>query len=472
MDTLVQDLRYAVRMLLKAPAFTVVALLTLMLGIGPNTVIFSIVDAVLLRPLPFRESERLAVVWERNFLHERGSHGTGRNVAGPANFVRWREQNHVFEELAAGLAWPANVNDGTGEPERVPVGIVSPNAFSMVGIQPVLGRGFVSEEEQRGKDNVVILSQHYWKRRYGGDTSVIGRNIQLNANKVTIVGVMPDRVNFPDAVDLWTPFTITPQTRTAGGRYLTVLGRLKPGVSVAQAQADMDVVASRTRAELPAWDANWGANVVPLGEQVVGNVRRALLVLLGAVLFVLLIACANVANLLLARATAREREMGVRVALGARRGRIIRQLLTESVLLGALGGAAGLLLAYWSLNPLVAALPTEVPAFRVIGINVQVLGFGITISLLTGSIFGLAPALRVSTTSPQAALKEGGRGASVGRAQHRLRNALVIVEAATALVLLTAAGLMIHSFVQLLRVDAGFDPTKVLTLQVSLPGAQ
>ncbi len=466
METLLQDLRYGIRMLLKSRGFTAVAVLSLALGIGGNTVIFSIIDAVLLRPLPFRDSSQLVMVFERNSARNRGN-----TVVAPANFLRWRQQNHVFTEMAAGIDWPANLNDASGEPERAVVGVVSPNLFSLLGVQPLLGRSFTNDEELPEKGNVVLLSRAYWQRRYGGDPNVLGRTIELSAQPVTIVGVMPDRVNFPAAVDMWVPFVLTPQRRSWDGRYLTVVARLKPGITVAQARVDMDVVAASTRAELPQFDTGWDANVVPLGEQVVSNVRRGLLVLLGAVVFVLLIACANIANMLLARASVRSREMAVRVALGASRSRIIRQVLTESSLLGLLGGISGLLLASWSLNPLIAALPAEIPAFRRISINPQVLGFAFAVSIATGLMAGLASALRVSATTPHDAMLEGGRGSSAGRSQQRARNALVVAEVATAMVLLTTAGLMIESFVRLLRVDPGFDPEHVLTMQVSLPGS-
>jgi putative ABC transport system permease protein len=472
MDSVLQDIRYAVRTMLRMPGFAATAILTLALGIGANTVIFSVVDAVLLRPLPFQDTQRLAVVWERRLDHENlGSHGPGRNVAGPANLVRWREQSQAFESFAAGVGWPMNLTGGP-EPERVQTGIVTANLFSVLGVDPVLGRGFLPEEEQKGKDDVLILSRGYWQRRFGGDPSVIGRTVQLNGTPVRVVGVMPDFVKFPADVQIWTPFSIGPQTRTARGRSLVVVGRLKPDVSFERAQADMDLVSANTRAELKDFDANWGTTVVPLAEQVVGNVRSALYVLLGAVAFVLLIACANVANLLLARATSREREIGIRLALGASRARIVVQLLTESTLLSVAGGAVGLALAYWSIGPVVAALPSDVPRFTAINLNLQVLAFTTVIAVATGVIFGFAPALRVSAVSPQSALKEGGRSGTAGRETHRLRSGLVIAETATAIVLLAAGALLLQSFVRLLHVDTGFDGNNVVTLQVSPSSAR
>jgi putative ABC transport system permease protein len=464
-ESLIQDLRFGLRMLRKSPSFTIAAVLTLALGIGANTTVFSIIDAVLLRPLPFRDSSRLVVVWERDSNRNRS-----RVAVGPANFVRWREENRVFTEMAAGTGWPANLNDGSNEPERVLVGVVSPNLFDMLGIQPVIGRSFAQDEERPEKGNVVLLTRGYWERRYGGDSKILGHTIRLGEYTATIIGVMPDRVNFPDTVDMWQPFVLTPQRRTWDGRYLTVIARLKLGITVAEAQANMDAVAANTRAEMPLFDAGWGASVLPLSEQIVQDVKRPLLVLLGAVFVVLLIACANIANMLLARASVRSREMAVRIALGASQGRVIRQLLTESMLLGLFGGAAGVLLAYWTLNPLLSMLPREVPRFRVIGTNAQVLGFSIAVSLATGIACGLSGALRAHSTAPQAAMNEGGRSFSSGARQHRVRDVLVVAEVATSLVLLAGAGLLINSFIRLVHVDPGFDPTHVLTMNVSLPG--
>jgi putative ABC transport system permease protein len=368
-------------------------------------------------------------------------------------------------------AWPMNLTGGP-EPERVQAGIISPNFFSLLGVNPILGRTFAPEEEDPAKAQVMLLSRGYWKRRFGGDANVIGRVLQLNGDNVTIVGVVPDYVKFPDAVDVWRPLRLSAGARNSRGRSLVVVGRLKPGVSVEQAQADMDVVSSNTRAELPDMDAGWGVTVVPMNEQMVGDVRQALYVLLGAVAFVLLISAANVANLLLARATAREREVGIRIALGARRGRIIRQLLTESTLLSLVGGALGLLIAFWALSPLTSLLPKQVPRFTPIELNLQVLGFTFAIAVLTGIVFGLAPALRVSSASPQGALKEGGRSGAVGREHHRLRGGLVIAETATAMVLLICAGLLLQSFVRLLREPAGMQTDNVMTLQVSPASAR
>ena len=467
MGSVLQDIRYAVRTWMKSPALALIALVTIALGIGANTVIFSVVDAVLLRPLPFRDAGRLAVVWERRLDHsDAGSHGPGRNSVGPANFIRWREQSHAFDGIAGGIGFAMNLTGGA-EPERLQTGIVTANLFSVLGVEPILGRGFLPEEQEPGKGNVIILSRGYWQRRFGGDKGVIGQTVHLNGDAVRIVGVMPDYVKFPADVQLWTPWTIGPNTRNARGRFLVTVARLKPGITFAQAQADMDLVSTNTRAELKDFDVNWGVTVVPLSEQIVGKIRQALYVLLAAVAFVLLIACANVANLLLARATSREREIAIRLALGAGRWRIVAQLLTESTLLGVVGGTLGLGLAYWSIGPLVATLPSDVPRFTAIELNLQVLAFTTLAAVGTGILFGLAPALRVSAVSPQSALKEGGRTGSAGREHHRLRSGLVVAETATAIVLLAAGALLLQSFVRLLHVDTGFDGHNVLTLQVA-----
>ncbi len=465
LERLWQDVCFGWRMLRKNPGFAGTAVLTLALGIGANTAMFTVINAVLLQPLPFKDRDRLVMVWERNFAREGEP-----NVVGPANFIRWREQNQVFEDLGAFISVPLNLTGG-GEPERVPVGIVSPGVLTTLGVSAARGRIFLPEEEQPGRDNVVLLSDGLWKRRFGSDPAIVAKSINLSGEAVQIVGVMPPHFSFMSDVDLWTPLTMHPEMRTAGGRYLTVIARLKPGVSLAQAQADMDRVAAQTRAELAEFDAGWGTTIVPLREQLVGGIRRALLVLLGAVGFVLLIACANVANLLLARASARQKEMAIRAALGGSRGRLVWQLLTESVMLAVLGGIGGTVLAYWGVPAIAAIVPAAIPSFAQLAIDPAVLGFTGLVSLLTGIFFGLAPALRMSSVNPHTALQEGGR-TSAGGARHRLRSALVVAEAATALVLLVGAGLLIRSFVRLLEVDPGFRPENVLTMQVSLPSAK
>ena len=465
MDSLFQDVRYAIRLLLKSPGFAVVAILTLALGIGANTTMFSVVDAVLLESAPFRDPQRLVMIWEKKF---NGNAANKTNVAGPANYIRWTEQNHSFEDMGAFIAFPLNVQFN-GEAERVVAGIATPSLFTTLGTRAALGRTFLPEEQQPGKDNVAMLSYSYWQKRFGGEQNVIGRDVVLNGNSDKIVGVLPPNFDLQEKVDVWTTLTVRPETRNARGRYLTVIGRLKPGVSVHQAQADMDLVSSHTRAELADFDAGWGVNLVPFNEQMVGKLRLALYVLLGAVAFVLLIACANIANLMLAKASAREKEIGIRVALGVSRGRLVRQLLTESSLLSLAGGLAGVGLASFAMRAVIAMAPAAFPGYTNIRLNVPVLLFTFGVSLCTGIFFGLAPAVRASRTDPQTALKDGGKGVSApGR--HRFRNALVITEAATAIVLLIGAGILLRSFVRLINVDAGFKPQGVLTMQVAVSG--
>ncbi len=465
MDTLLQDARYAIRLLLKSPGFALVAILTLALGIGANTTMFSVIDAVLLESAPFRDPQRLVMVWEQKF---NGNAANKTNVAGPANYIRWTEQNHSFEELGAFIAFPLNVQVN-GEAERVVTGIATPTLFTTLGTRPALGRIFLPEEQQPGKDNVAMLSYSYWQRRFGGELGVIGRNLTLNGSSDKIVGVLPPNFDLQEKVDVWTTLTVRPETRNARGRYLTVIGRLKPGVSLQQAQADMDLVSSRTRAELVDFDAGWGVNLVPFNEQMVGGLKRALYVLLAAVTFVLLIACANIANLMLAKASAREKEIAVRVALGVSRARLARQLLTESTVLSLAGGLAGIALANFAIRAIIAMAPAAFPGYTSIELNTPVLAFTMAVSVLTGIVFGLAPAIRAARTDPQSVLKDGGKG-TAAPGHHRFRNVLVIAEAATAMVLLVGAGILLRSFIRLINVDAGFQPRGVLTMQVAVSG--
>ncbi len=465
MDTFWQDLKYGARMLVKNRGITAIAILTLALGIGANTTIFSVVEAVLLRRLPYSEPDRLAVIWEHNFKRNRKT-----NVAGPANFMRWQEWNHSFERMAGFIERDANVTD-IGEPERVPVGLVTSEFFATLRVSAAKGRAIAAEDGNPGAQEVVVLSDGYWKRRFGADPGVVGKAITLNGSKRTIVGVMPADFRGLMVADIWVPIVLTEEYRKAGGRWMIVVGRLKPAVGTQQAQAEMDAIAQRTREELPEFDAGWGVNVVSLRDQLTGDVRLPLLVLLGAVGLVLLIACANIANLLLARASARERELAVRAALGAGRTRLVRQLLTESTLLGLLGGAAGLLLATWSVEGLQAILPADLARFTTVQLNSGVMLFSILLSLATGLLFGAAPALMVARSGLQESLKEGGRS-SGAVARPWIRNALVVSEVALSLMLLAGAGLLLKSFSRLQNVHSGFNPDGVLTMQISLPGTK
>jgi putative ABC transport system permease protein len=466
MDTLWQDIKYGARMLVKNRGITAVAVLALALGIGANTAIFSVIEAVLLRRLPFAESDRLVVVWENNFKRDRKT-----NVVGPANFMRWQDWNHSFERMAAFIEWPVNVT-GVGEPERVPVGLVTSEFFTTLGVNAALGRAIQPEDGKPGAERVLLLSDGYWKRKFGADPNVVGKTLAVNGEKRTIVGVMPADFRGLMVVDMWSPNVLSAEQRNAGGRWMVVIARLKPGASMATAQAEMNLLSDRTRAELPKFDAGWGVTVVPLREQLTGDVKLALLVLLGAVGLVLLIACANVANLLLARAATREKELAIRAALGAGRLRLVRQLLTESVLLSLLGGGAGLLLASWGMDGLQTILPADLGRFTAIELNQSVLGFTVMLSMITGLFFGAAPSLALLRPALQESLKEGGRSSGRAAARPWVRNALVVSEVALSLVLLSCAGLLLKSFARLQSVHAGFDPKGVLSMQVSLASAK
>ncbi len=474
METLWQDLRYGARMLAKSPGFTAVAVLTLALGIGANTAIFSVVNGVLLRPLPYEEPGQLVRVWNQ-FLSE----GVPQLWLSEPELIYYRKNTRALEGIAVYTTGGANLT-GQGEALRVTAANVSANFFPLLRVDAFLGRTFTPEEDTPGNDRVIVLGHGFWQRRFGGDPTIIGETVSLSDNPYTVIGVMPSGFAFPDGnVDLWTPIAIgLANPGNAGHHYLQPIARLKAGVTFGQGMADIQRTALQYAREnyLKATDEQlqqfgWGAYLVPLHESVVGDVRPALLILLGAVGFVLLIACANVANLLLARAAVREKEVAIRAALGAGRGRIIRQLLTESILLGLVGGAAGLLLAFWSLRVLVALGPENLPRLEEIGIDAGVLGFTLGVSLLTGIVFGLVPALPASRPDLHESLKEGGRSAA-GARHHRLRSLLVVSEVALALVLLIGAGLLIQSFSQLLAVAPGYQTENILTLRIALPRAR
>ena len=468
METFLQDMRYALRTLLKRPAFTVIVVLALALGIGANTAIFSVVNAILLRPLPYKNPDRIVMVWMDN--HKLG---VDQDWHSYPNYSDYRDQSSTFEDVAAFNDRSFNLT-GTGDPVRVVGAWTTANLFQVLGVDPILGRAFSGEEETPGKDLVAVLSYGLWQRRFGSDPNVIGQPISLNGVDRTIVGVMPPTFRFPEkTTELWIPLAAGPQLKQARGSFwLKAVGRLKPGVTLQQARADMGAIASHLVEQFPGIMANYGVNLVPLHEQVTGNVRTALLVLLAAVAFVLLIACANVANLLLARAASREREIAIRTALGASRRRIVQQLLTESALLGLLGGVVGLILAIWGLDALKALSPATIPRLDQIGVDGRVLGFTFAMSLLTGFIFGLVPALQASKPDLNETLKEGGRGATGGARGRRIRGSLVVSEIALSLVLLIGAGLLIKSFIHLQRFDLGFNPNNLLTMRVQLPGSK
>ncbi len=469
MQSLFQDLRYGARMLLKKPGFTVVAVITIALGIGANTAIFSVVNAVLLRPLPFEDPARLVMVWENH----QGRGGPEREWLSPADFEDWRAQNGVFTNLAAMNNWGPTLT-GSAEPEPLVGASVSHDMFALLRREPSIGRSFLAEEDQRGAPNVVVLSNELWQRRFGSDRGIIGKAISLDGANVTVVGVMPAGFKFPviPNTELWRPLrpTINPSCQR-GCLVLRAIARLKPGVSFERASADLSTIAQRLEGEYPESNSKVGALLVPLQEQLVGNMRRPLMVLLGAVGFVLLIACANIANLMLARGKTREREIAIRAALGASRARVVRQLLSESGLLVLVGGTLGLLLAFWLLRLFTGLGPAGAPRFDEVGIDGRVILFTLGTAILTGLIFGLLPALNVSRPDLNNSLKEG-KGSVDGARGGRLRGALVIAEMALALMLLIGGGLLMKSFLLLQSVDPGFNPDRVLTLNLFLNRTQ
>ena len=464
METLIQDLRYGIRLLAKKPGFTLVVVMTLALGIGVNTAIFSVVNTVLLRPLPYKDAEQIAVVWETL-----PSIGLEENTPAPANYIKWREQNEVFENIAAFTVGFTNLT-GAGEPERVDSLRVSASVFPLLGVEPMLGRTFLPEEDQPGASRVVVLSHSLWQRRFGRDPGILEKNITVNDRSYTVIGVMPPSFKFPLLkAELWVPIAFTPDARTEMSRNLWVLARMKPGITRDQAQAEMQTIT--TRGQDPQAAFRFGVNVVPLGEQLVGHIRPALLVLLAATGFVLLIACVNVANLLLARATTRQKEIAVRLALGAGRWRLMRQLLTESLMLASLGGAAALLLAMWGVDVLSSLMPDNISQAKSVFIDSRVFAFTLGVSLVTGIVFGIIPALQATKPNLNETLKEGGRDSSSG-SRRWVRNLLVIAEVSLALVLLIGAGLMMKSFQRLNNVDMGFQPDNLLAMQVQLSSSK
>jgi len=480
METLLQDLRYGLRVLLTRPGFTAVAIIALALGIGANSAIFSVVSGVVLRPLPYKDPSRLMMVWSRRPLLQ-AQEGLSEYPVSAADFIDWRDRNQSFEQIAAFHSQPFNLT-GAGEPEYLGGVRASANLFSLLGVEAQQGRTFLPEEDQLGAGHVVAISDGLWKRRFGADPNIVGQKLILNDEPYTVVGVLPKDFQFPRKgelpagyqfprqADFYTPLAWTPAQATNRGRnFLAVVARLKAGVTMQQAQADVDGIAEQLRQEYPQANANKEIFVVSLHQQAVGKVRTALFVLLGAVGFVLLIACANVANLLLARAATRHKEFAIRTALGASRLRVIRQLLTESILLSILGGAAGLLISLWGTDLLLAISPGNLPRMDTVSVDARVLAFTFALSVLTGVVFGLAPAIQISKPDLNDALKEGGRASSIGFRHNRFRSLLVVSEIALSLVLLIGAGLMIRSFIRLLNVDPGLNPDHLLTLDVGLP---
>jgi putative ABC transport system permease protein len=458
------DLRFGARRLIKNPGFSFIAILTLALGVGANTAIFTVVNSVLLRPLPYKEADRLVMVkdtWLPKFPEF---------AAAPANFLDWRKENTVFERLVAIRRSSMNLT-GKGDPEQLIGGAVTEGFFPMLGVAPQLGRDFLPEENQTGKNNVLILDHGFWQKRYGGDPGIINQSISFDGQSYTVIGVLPSTFSFLDGdVAYWTPLAFTPeQAQNRGGHNLgRVVGRLKPGVTLEQASAEMVAIAGRLAAQYPA-DVGWSVKVMSLLEYNVRSIKPALLILLAAVAFVLLIACVNVANLLLSRAAGRTKEIAIRSALGAGRGRIIRQLLTESMLLALLGGAAGLALAKWGLDLLLMFAPENLPRMSQVSLDGRIFGFTALLTLLTGVLFGLVPALQASNPNLNETMKDGGRGSTEGGRGKLIRNSLVVLEVSTALVLLIGAGLMIKSFWRLQQINPGFNLQNTMTATVALP---
>lgn len=462
-----QDIRLAIRSLLRAPGFAFVAILTLALGIGANAAVFSVVDGVLLKPMPFASPDDLVMVWEHNLPRDNRT-----NAVSPGNFVHWRERQTSFTDMSALFRTTGNLSEG-GEPEELRMQIVSEAFFRTLGVAPMRGRTFTPEEDAPPRTKMII-SHGLWQRRFGGDEGILGRKVTVSGQPVEVIGVMPRGFQFLDEnIDMWMPIALPPEARTPRGRSIRVVARLKPGVTADQARQEMIGIHRQLAQEFPNVNGSWSANVQPLGEHVSGKLKPTLLVLLGAVGFVVLVACANVASLVLARAAARQREVAVRTALGASWARLARQALAESLTLALLGGAAGIVLAYWLLNLLLAAADRglTLPRAHEIGLDARVLGFTAILCVVTGLLFGLVPAIWSRRANVTDALKDTGRGGTSATAT-RARSMLVVAEIALAIVLLTGAGLMLRSFARLMAVEPGFETTKVMTFSVSLPAAR
>src|SRR6185369_4742607 len=468
MENLLSDARYAIRNLLRRPGFTLIAVVTLALGIGANTAIFSAINALVLKPLPFPDLDRVVAIWDKM-----PSHGVLHNEVTFANYLDLKAQNRSFEQLALYRWWSPNLT-GVEPPERIQGFLVTANFFDSLAMKPILGRSFVDEENQPGKDAVAIITHSLWQRRFGGDPDILNKTITINTVVRKIIGVMPEHFNFPKGAEVYAPIAITPELmKSRGSHSYYIIGRLNRGTSIASAQADIDNIMARLEQQFPDTNTGWGATAFPLVADTVRTYDTALWIMMGAVGFVLLIACANVANLMLARASGRQKEIALRTALGASRWRIVRQLLTESLIVALIGGVVGVLIGFWGVDALRAANPGEAsrfaPGWYNLGINTSVLLFTLGLSLLSGIVFGLAPALQASKTNLNDSLKEGSRQTT--GSSHRLRSSLVVFEVALSLMLLVGAGLLTRSFLSLLKTDAGFNPDHVLTMNLVLPVA-
>jgi putative ABC transport system permease protein len=465
---MLNDLRFAIRQLRKNPGFTAVAVLTLALGIGANTAIFSVMNATLLRQLSYKDPDRIVMLWGTN---PGGFGWRGKTGFSAPSFLDYQQQNQVFERMATFNSVDFTLI-GADSPEPVLGGMVAAEFFDVLAVQPIFGRLFLEEDTQTGRDHVAVLSYNLWQRRFGSDPHIIGRSIRLDATAYTVVGVLPQGFNFsiPDyykSRDLWVPNVLPRDTSKRGHKYLSVIARLKQGVTLRQAEQDMSVITERLAREYPREMTGFGVKLTPLHEQIVGDIRLVLLLLFGAVSFLLLIACANVANLQLARSSTRRKEIAIRTALGASRGRLLRQLLTESVLLASIGGALGLMVASWGIGLLTGLGPAG--AGTVVTVDSSVLAYSLGLSLITGILFGLVPALQPTPTRLSEPLREGGRNSVASESGLRLRRLLTVSEVALSMILLIGAGLLIRSFVGLLQVDPGFETKNILTTRFNLP---
>jgi putative ABC transport system permease protein len=466
MNTLLQDLRYGLRMLLKNKSFTAIAVLALALGIGANTAIFSLVNGVLLRPLPFPNAERIVFFEGKN----PPAGITDSNISFP-DFTDWSQQTDLFASTAAFYTGNSNLGADGAEPERVPRAGVTSGFFNVLGVQPAIGRSFVAEDDQPDTQTVAIISDGLWKRRFGSDPGIIGKQVQISARSITIIGVMPPGFEMPEQTQIWMTSGVKASEEPRDNRSWSAIGRLNPGVDLKQAQSRISAIDAKLANQFPDTNKGWDTTVWILHERLVKEVKPSLLALLGAVGFVLLIACANVANLLLARSAARQKEIAVRAAMGASRGRVVRQMLTESVLLSTIGGISGLLLSIWLTDLLISIIPEGAPRLDQVGIDYRVLLFVFGISALTGILFGLAPALQASKLDVSSSLKEGGRSGE-GHRRTSARSLLLIGEVALSLILLVGAGLFIKSFLRVQEIRPGFNSQHVLIASVALPGAK
>ena len=468
METLLLDVKYGLRLLFKHRSFTAVAVIALALGISANTAIFSVVNAILLSSLPYKNPERLVVPVSVN-----AARGSDRGSITYADYLDWRNETGIFENVAVFSSQTADLAGG-GEPERIDVAGVAEEYFAVMGVEPLIGRAFSPDEFQPNATRTLVISYRLWQRKFGGDPGVLEQTVLLNGRPYPVVGVMPKDSQWPDEFDVWVPMAVGPNPGPdllrRDNMIFRAIARLKPGVSIGQASAAMATIAQRLEQEFPESRKGWTNGAIPLRDYIVGDqLQLALMVLVAAVGFVLLIACVNVANLLLARAATREREIAIRVALGSGRLRLVRQLLTESVVLGLLGGGAGLLLAVWGIDLLTAIAPADVPRLAEVKIDLRVLAFTMVTSVLTAVLFGLIPALQSSRVNLNESLKEGGRSSSEGGRGGRIRSALVVSEVVLSLVLLAGAGLMVRSFARLQQVDPGFDTNNLVTMSINCP---